>query len=125
MSVRMVMTVVGAMVLLTLHGCGRAAPDCSDETKFEVKSPSGHYIATWYERDCGATTNFANIVRLRDSTDRLDPQDHSGDVFVSSGQPRLALEWVNEDTLHIRCVECGNAKILERRDNWREVKVEY
>lgn len=67
------------------------ASDCEDTTETEVKSPDGKYVATLYERDCGATTDFSTIVKLRESSASFKGDDLG--TFVVNGQPKIHLTW--------------------------------
>jgi hypothetical protein len=98
-------------------------PNCEDTVKTEVRSPSGNYIATLYERDCGATTNFSTIVSLRASTDKFDGE--MGRVFVVEGQPQLNLVWKDNTSLRVECSECQSKDIFKREMNWQDVNISY
>ena len=99
------------------------SPNCEDAIKREVRSPNGKYIATLYERDCGATTNFSTIVSLRASTDKFNGEN--GRIFVAEGQFQVSLVWKDDMNLRIECSKCRSNDIFKQEMNWQDISISY
>jgi hypothetical protein len=67
--------------------------DCSSVVLTEIPSPDGRYIATAFERNCGATSPYVRIVSIRPEGTRLRPEDDGSWVFVTQDQPNVAVRW--------------------------------
>lgn len=93
---------------------------CSDTILAEEKSPDGRYIATLFERDCGATTDFSTIVNLREINSKFDPDD--GTIFVVSGRHPVKLIWKSEVEL---LVICKSGEVFRSEPAWQNIKVSY
>lgn len=112
------------MLTLSLAGCNLSLTgECSDEIKQEAKSPDGKYVATWYVRDCGATTSFSTIVNLRIGSARFNGNE--GEVFVVKGQPQVKIAWNNESSLQVSCPECRSEDIFKRETLHNSISVSY
>jgi hypothetical protein len=90
-------------------GCGSL---CSDTVKAEAKSPAGTYVATFYERDCGAATDWVQRINIRRSKKRFDGDD--GVIFVGTRFPMLTMRWKDERNLEIVCDQCGSVQSEDR-----------
>jgi hypothetical protein len=112
-------------ILAAIQGCNPIGltGDCSDETKLVVSSPDGRYVATWYERDCGTTTRFANIVSLRAAEAKFDPSDAAARIWVAKNQPRLRIRWQDDSTLRVECEECPKRDIVKQVKSWQGVTI--
>lgn len=97
-----------ALLACLMSGCGL----CSDEVASEVVSPDGVLAATWFVRNCGATTDFSSIVSVhRKSEGYRDDQDI---VFVVAGRAHLVITWIGPNTLSIECADCRRADIFRQ-----------
>lgn len=107
---------------LALQGC---APkfDCSDDIKSEVTSPAGKVIATYYERDCGATTDTATRINLRPAFSKFNADE--GLVFVSEGRFQVKLIWDSDRSLRVECPNCKPRDIFKQEKSWAGVSVSY
>jgi hypothetical protein len=76
---------------LTMFHPSRKASSTSDTIKATSASPDGVYTATLFERDCGATTNFNQQVRLQKKDENSDGD--SDVLFVIEGKPDVKLTW--------------------------------
>ena len=92
----------------------------SDTILSETVSPDGKNVATVFERDCGATTDFSRILVLRKSGTRFNP-DRSR-VFVVAGRPRVEANWSETSKLTVRC---KTNKIFKSDEKWQNVRIEY
>ena len=91
---------------------------CGNTILQEVSSPDGRYVATFFERDCGATTNFIRMVSLR-----FSHKDFSSDnpVLVLRDRPSLELRWIGSSRLYIKTDQCDPAAIQQKQ--WNDVNV--
>lgn len=103
------------------------APDlvgeCADIVRHEEVSPARDYVATVFERDCGATTDFSTQVVIRAAAQRFD-SSKAMPIFVAKGRPEITLVWGAKDALTISpqgMVEEPFTK-LER---WQDIKITY
>lgn len=103
---------------LCLGGCGFK---CEDEIKIEAISPNGEYVATLFERDCGATTDFATVVNIRSKSDKFVGGD--GVVFVGKGQPKVEIMWSGDSALRIKCGECAASNVFKEERQWKDIAV--
>jgi hypothetical protein len=67
--------------------------NCSSSVLTEVPSPDGRYIATAFERNCGATSPYVRIVSIRPEGTRLRPEDDGSWVFATKDQPNIGVSW--------------------------------
>lgn len=75
--------------------------DCSHSIISEATSPDGKYIATVFERNCGAVTPFARVVSLRRREHRFNGEDDRTWVFVTKDQPTIEIRWSGEKQLNV------------------------
>jgi hypothetical protein len=101
-----------------------SADDCSNEILSQAKSPDGKLVASLVQKNCGATTGYANIVYLSDVDMVDDKQKKWGDqVYVLQGAPNISLAWKNTD-LKIKAPVNGPDVFL-KKDEWKSVKILY
>jgi hypothetical protein len=99
------------------------ASDCEDTVKTELKSPDGKYVATLYERDCGATTDFSTIVNLRDSSASFKGDDLG--IVIVKGQHKLDLVWDSDRKLRFQCHDCRIEDIFKQEKTWKDVDISF
>ncbi len=89
-------------------GCARLI--CHDEVNSEARSPDGVLVATWFTRNCGATTDYATTVNLhrRDSGFR----DDAGTIIVAEGRHHLQMKWLDAQHLSIECNDCSRDQVF-------------
>lgn len=120
----MLLILVAFVSPLNLSGCGPSTSiQCADEVKSELKSPDGAYVATLYERDCGATTDFSTIVNLRESSAAFNGDDSR--IFIVKGQRQVNLVWQEARSLHVECPGCKSDDIYKQEKSWRNVNISY
>lgn len=66
--------------------------DCADEVQSSVASPDGKWVATVFERDCGATTDFSMQINVRRASETFDG-DSTPPVFVAKGRRDVRIAW--------------------------------
>lgn len=110
------------VVLLTaLSGC------CRNTARGDFYSPAKKYIATLYERGCGATTPTYTMVSIRASSRSFSHGDY---VFAAQWRPSVELEWLDEGTLKIRCFGCEEAEdsyheVFRKEGDWNGIRLLY
>jgi len=113
-----------ALVILGLisgYGCGL----CNEEIRKQVHSPDGNTTAVYYIRDCGATTNFANLVSLRTSSQKFEGGDADGIVMDAQGRQEIEIHWEGNNTLVVQCPSCKAAQVLSKKTKWKQVAIVY
>jgi hypothetical protein len=113
------------LLLPLLAGCDSFVSNfiCGNDILQEAVSPDGQFIATVFERDCGATTAFYRIVSLRKAKHSFNSEAKDDWVFHIKYQPKIKLSWTSGDKLSIYYGEGGRQPIMEPA--WNEVKISY
>jgi hypothetical protein len=94
---------------------------CEDRIKTEAKSPNGSWIATSYERDCGATTDYSSIVSIRSATAQFNSEKQIP-IFVEQGQDDIELKWTSPNTLVIGSKLSKNYK---KSEEFEGISIKY
>lgn len=92
---------------------------CSNELIEDVTSPTGKYIASVFERNCGATTPYVRVLSLRSSGEKFDPDDDDDWVFTVHGQSDVQVSWMADNKLKVSYA--GIWDQLTRREKWKDV----
>jgi hypothetical protein len=126
-TVRRRITDIGKTALLTVFLSGLSGC-CEDKTLQTVASPDGRHTAVAYERDCGATVDFATRVNLHSSADGFSAEE--GLAFVVEGRQQLQLVWTDSMTLKIVCPTCSTAeargqRVFRNEAAWNGVRIQY
>ncbi|PTQ66541.1 hypothetical protein C8R26_1487 [Nitrosomonas oligotropha] len=108
------------LIILLVSSCDSL---CGDEIKDEVISPNGKYVATIFERNCGATTPYISIVSLRLSDIKFDPEDHNNWVFKIYGESDIEATWAAMNKLKISFTGTGSPP--NKNEKWRNVVISY
>jgi hypothetical protein len=108
LAMQFLLSIPTHLAILPLVGC---AP-CSDEVRAEVVSTDKALKATWFVRNCGATTDFSTIVSAHRPDDSY--RDRGDFVFVARGERPLRLEWTGPRQLTVECPGCGREDIFRR-----------
>lgn len=104
-----------------LTGCGASL--CGNEVITELPSPSKSYVATVFERNCGATTPYVRVVALRPFGSKLNAESHEDWIFTTEGQPTVVIKWIDNNTLEIK--SSGGGRPGTQRNVWKQVKIAY
>jgi hypothetical protein len=107
-----------ALTLLVI-GCNV----CSDKFVQRVKSPDGLLTATWYVRNCGATTDFSTIVSIHKTDSSF--KDDSDIVFVAKGRGGLHLAWTTRHQLLIQCLGCKRQDIFKEVTKFADIDIMF
>lgn len=89
---------------------------CGDALKSRAVSSDGHLVASFYERNCGATADFSSMVNVQSASDKFDGDE--GRLFVAKGRYDISVTWTGPKALLISCTGCS------RNNIFREVSVE-
>lgn len=113
---------ISILGLAGLSGCDNVLfGDCTDAMKAEARSPDGRYVATVFERDCGATTDFSTHVGIR-KNDKLMMFSEQVSVLTIKGRETVDVEWSTDETL---LISLPKAKTFTKLQAWRDVKIVY
>jgi hypothetical protein len=75
--------------------------NCGQSIMLEATSPDGKYIATVFERNCGAVTPFVRVVSIRRRESQFNGDDVRTWVFVTKDQPTIQIRWFGEKQLNV------------------------
>ncbi|MEM7482380.1 MAG: hypothetical protein AAF481_14480 [Acidobacteriota bacterium] len=92
---------------------------CSNTVIAESKSPDGQYSATFFERDCGATTDYSSLISLRESNKDFDTEDVEIVVAID-GRSDIQMQWTSRRSLWI---DPGDSEVVRHNGRWRDVQV--
>ena len=109
------------LLFISLASCNKDL--CGNELVCEVASPDGRYIASLFERDCGATTPQISVVNLRLSDAEYAPEEIDDWIFTIHGQSDVKVSWVVDGQLKIKYSRTGDKPT--QRLKWRDVSVSY
>ena len=89
-----------AMIALASGSCAfLLRSSCENAVKFDITSPDGKYVATLFERNCGATADFSTVVNLRKASTKFNADDLA--ILVVRGQTQIDLAWDSNTTLRL------------------------
>lgn len=96
---------------------------CSTDVVQGSRSPDGVLQATWYTKNCGATTDFSTVV----SVHRPDSsyKDDSDIVFVAKGKQTIKLTWAAPHRLSVECGSCERANIFREVTKIGDIDVSF
>ena len=101
-----------------------SASDCADKLLYEATSSDGKTAASLIQRNCGATTAYANIVYLRKVDGAKEKNEVWGEkIYVSQGETEISLTWKGSE-LRIKAPTSGPSVFL-KRDEWMGLKIVY
>lgn len=103
--------VAAALIVFTFAAAGSLAfyywrawalghGECDDAPFQTVTSPNGRVVAASVIRNCGATTSYTTVVRLRATVSKEAPGRCEA-VVVSEGKQQVALSWLGDDSLEV------------------------
>lgn len=115
--------VLGLVVLLAYHHTMSSAlsTDCDNKVLQQVASPDDIYIATLFDRNCGATTPYYRVVSLRTRNTKFEPEVQSDWVFAVKHQPDVVLAWA--DAKHLSVKSDSSDESESPHASWRDVTI--
>jgi len=125
---------IGAVVVLALVWVGYwvlaiqaldQAFECSNDTLQQAESIDGNFVATAFERNCGATSPFVRIVSsIRPSADHFDPNNRDEWAFAVEGQPDIRMTWAGPRNLTVK-YGAGGGRVARQAVAWYGVSISY
>ena len=112
-----------AIIILPLLLLMEACAPCSDKVVAESLSTDKALAATWFVRDCGATTEFSTMVSLHRPD--ISFRDDASIVLVAKGRGALKVEWTGPRALKIECVGCDRKIIFKQVTVVGDVDISY
>ena len=82
--------------LVFVHSIG-----CRYSVLSEATSPDGQYVATVFERNCGAVTPYTRVVSIRHRESGFKGEDDRAWVFLARDQPAIQIRWSGQEQLNI------------------------
>ena len=118
------------LAFLSLAGCG-TAPLCSSKIVQVARDPGSDRYATVTSRNCGATTDYATVVRVGRAS---EPQDEAEEVFVADSNHGAATEgnggtiwidvyWPKPGQLFV--ARASHARVFKQRASANQVSIDY
>jgi hypothetical protein len=96
---------------------------CGDTSISKVVSADGQLVATVYERNCVATTDFSSIVNVQSPS--LKFNGDQGQLFIAKGRYDISLSWTGARALLIKCRSCTRKNIFREVSALGDVDVTY
>lgn len=96
---------------------------CSTEVVQGSRSPDGVLQASWYTKNCGATTDFSTVVSVHRPDNSY--KDDSDTVFVAKGKQTIRLTWVAPHQLSVQCASCERATIFREVTKIGDIDVSF
>lgn len=109
-------SLLGVLVVFSLAGCSL----CDLEVRTRAKSPNGRYVATAYEKNCGATVAYLTEVTIEPVWGLTAPVR----LIQVEQKQRIDLQWVNNGQLVVRCRTC-TGRFVSSVNRWQGVTVQY
>lgn len=99
--------------------------DCNYSVLSQVTSPDGQYIATAFERNCGAVTPYSRVVSIRRREGRFDGEDDHAWVFVTKDQPTIQIRWSSQRQLSVATDGYSRTPREQRlqKARWEDVEI--
>ena len=119
----LVVAVWGGYWMVAVYALSRSQTDCGNEVLQEAVSTDGTYIATAFERNCGATTPFVQIVGIRSGGSCFDSENTDEWVFTVEGQPGIALTWTAPERLTVKYG--GGGRVFRKAVVWYGLVISY
>lgn len=113
----------GGYWAVATYALSRALTDCGNEVLQEAYSTDGQFLATAFERGCGATSPFARIVSVRGSGKPFDGEDREKWVFTIEGRPDVRLTWAGPK--HLTVKYGGGGRVVRQAVVWNGVTIAY
>ena len=96
---------------------------CGNTVLNELSSPRNEYIASVFERNCGATSPFVTVVSIRPYDNKFDSETFDDWVFTVHGESQVEVLWLDKNNLRIKY--STSDKEPTKRKEWDDVKISY
>lgn len=124
---------IGLLLLAALAWLVDQLPDpCGESVLTEIPSPNQAMKAVIYERDCGATTDFATHVSIiaKDATLKKSDRsifaadtNHSSAPNGPGGGPEVQVRWLNDTRLEIKY--SWLARVIQSEMRVKDIEIIY
>jgi hypothetical protein len=106
---------------ILLTGCGME-PTCSSEVKEKTYDREGGYYATTEVRDCGATADYATVVRVGRMS---ESKDQAQEVFIADSDHRIwtSVGWPRPGQLSVSYAT--NARVFKKLETAKQAAITY
>lgn len=116
---RFLFLVPATAAVMLMTSCGL----CSNQLVRAARSPDGTVEATWYVRNCGATTDFSTMVSVHQPNGSYT--DDSNLVFAAKGRYNLKLSWAGPRELTIDCEGCSRKNVFRETIRLGNIDVNF
>lgn len=113
--------IIGVFCIIAA-GC--FGPVCGNVVLEESISPDGKKVASLFERNCGATTNYVQVVIIRESESSFEGNKTEDFIFTMTGQQKIEIQWENANHLVIKRPSNAN-DIFKELKSWEGIEVSY
>lgn len=100
---------------------------CTESSDKQITSPHGDYVATVYQRNCGATTGFVTHINLRlaNTADRIEPNGTiiQDQILLANGTPLIKVLWLDDANLELRVDPKDRPNIASIQESWKSVRI--
>lgn len=111
-----------AILFLSITSCGFDL--CENTIIRSSKSPDNRFVATVFQRGCGATTPTLSVVSMRNLSSEQDLDKIEDWVFSIEADSGVEVKWLSDDKLNISYMWQGDSP--SRKQNiWKEVSIAY
>lgn len=100
---------LGSIAVLVL-GCL-----CEDETKETFHSPQGDFVVEWIERDCGATTDWSQLITARLARSWFNNEEL---IVAFAGRPEIEVCWRSKSQEVV--ILHTPAEVFPKTGSWKE-----
>jgi hypothetical protein len=109
---------------VAIYALNRAVTECGSEVLHEAASADSQYIATAFERSCGATAPFLRVVSVRPRGTHFDGDNRDAWAFAVEGQPDMLVTWTGPRQLTVKCGS-GGGRVARQAVIWSGVAISY
>lgn len=98
--------------------------ECGNEILKQEISPGKSFVATLFERNCGATTSFSQVVILSMADDEFNGDQVENYIFSMVGNYNIDLKWKNNTQLVISRPNIDK-DIFKNESLWNGITIIY
>jgi hypothetical protein len=96
---------------------------CSDTLRSKATTLDSQLVANFYERNCGATTDFSSMVNVQRTSDKFRADE--GLLFVAKGRYDLSVAWIGPRILVVTCPNCSRKNVFREVAALGDIDVRY
>jgi hypothetical protein len=133
-TVRHIFRMAGVLLFcIVLFACGDnfrgmdSISSCVESSEKQTASPRGEYIATLYQRNCGATTGFVTHINLRRASDAVRTEANGtiskDQILLANGSPVIKLHWLDDANLVLEVDQKDRPSVVSIKESWKSVYI--